>query len=277
MGAGRRGWAVGVPLVAAAAGMLFAMSAGAARGSDLRGTAGVALPYLIRTQTRSVEGKAAQVGALRSEVDRLTDARSAADPQLAALGAQVDHLAGPAGTTPVRGQAVTVELSDARTGGRIPDGYTVDDVVVHQQDVQAVVNALWAAGAEAMTIQDQRVIATSAVRCVGNTLILQGRVYSPPYVITAIGDIGSLRSGLDSDRAVGIYRGYVDKVGLGYRVTDSASVTMPGYTGGLELRYARAEEPATPARRSASPSASSSISSSVSSSVAPSAQEETER
>lgn len=91
-----------------------------------------------------------------------------------------------------------MELSDARTGGRIPDGYTVDDVVVHQQDVQAVVNALWAAGAEAMTIQDQRVIATSAVRCVGNTLILQGRVYSPPYVITAIGDIGSLRSGLDS-------------------------------------------------------------------------------
>lgn len=242
MGAGRRGWAVGVPLVAAAAGLLFAMSAGAARGSDLRGTAGVALPDLIRTQARSVEGKAAQVGALRAEVDGLTDTRSTTDPQLADLASDVDRLAGPVGTTPVRGPAVTVELTDARTGGRIPEGYTVDDVIVHQQDVQAVVNALWAAGAEAMTIQDQRVIATSAVRCVGNTLILQGRVYSPPYVITAIGDIRSLRAGLDSDREVGLYRDYVDKVGLGYRVTDSAAVTMPAFTGGLDLRYARAQD-----------------------------------
>ena len=57
-----------------------------------------------------------------------------------------------------------------------------------------MVNALWQGGAEAMMLQDQRVISTSAVRCVGNTLILQGRVYSPPYVITAIGDRGAMRS-----------------------------------------------------------------------------------
>ena len=242
MSGSRRGWAVGVPLVAAAAGLLFAMSAGAARGSDLRGSAGVALPDLIRTQTRDVEGKAAQVGALRAEVERLSGARATADPQLAALSAQVDRLGDAAGTKPVSGPAVTVSLTDARTGGRIPEGYTVDDVVVHQQDVQAVVNALWASGAEAMMIQDQRVIATSAVRCVGNTLILQGRVYSPPYVITAIGDIPTLRAGLDSDPAVAIYRGYVDKVGLGYRVTDTASVQMPAFDGGLDLRYARVPE-----------------------------------
>ena len=59
--------------------------------------------------------------------------------------------------------------------------------------MQAVVNALWAGGAEAMMIQDQRIISTSAVRCVGNTLILQGRVYSPPYRIRAIGDPDALR------------------------------------------------------------------------------------
>ena len=67
----------------------------------------------------------------------------------------------------------------------MPAGADPDDYVIHQQDVQSVVNALWAGGAEAMMLQDQRVISTSAVRCVGNTLILQGRVYSPPYVITA--------------------------------------------------------------------------------------------
>ena len=65
---------------------------------------------------------------------------------------------------------------------------SVDDVVVHQQDVQGVVNALWRGGAEAMMVMDQRIISTSAVRCVGNTLILQGRVYSPPFTVTATGD-----------------------------------------------------------------------------------------
>ena len=54
-----------------------------------------------------------------------------------------------------------------------------DDLVVHQQDVQSVVNALWAGGAEAMMIMDQRVVNTSAVRCIGNTLLLQGRRTRP--------------------------------------------------------------------------------------------------
>ena len=81
-------------------------------------------------------------------------------------------------------------LADApRSADRVlPEDASPDDLVVHQQDVQAVVNALWPGGAEAMQIMDQRVITTSAVRCVGNTLILQGRVYSPPFQITAIGD-----------------------------------------------------------------------------------------
>ena len=49
-------------------------------------------------------------------------------------------------------------------------------------------NAVWAAAADGVAIMDQRLIATSAVRCVGNTLLLQGRTYSPPFVVTAIGD-----------------------------------------------------------------------------------------
>ena len=52
---------------------------------------------------------------------------------------------------------------------------------MHQQDIQAVVNALWAGGAEAMTIQGQRVISTTGIKCVGNTVVLHGVPYSPPY------------------------------------------------------------------------------------------------
>ena len=67
--------------------------------------------------------------------------------------------------------------------------------------MQAVVNALWAGGAEAMTIMGVRVISTSAVRCVGNTLLLHGRVYSPPFVITAIGDPSAMQQALENPTA----------------------------------------------------------------------------
>jgi uncharacterized protein YlxW (UPF0749 family) len=68
------------------------------------------------------------------------------------------------------------------------NGIEPDLLVVHQQDIQAVVNALWSGGAEAMTIQEQRVISTTAVKCVGNTVVLHGIPYAPPYRIRAIGD-----------------------------------------------------------------------------------------
>ena len=58
---------------------------------------------------------------------------------------------------------------------------------VHQQDVEAVVNALWAGGAESMEVMGQRLLPTSAVICSGNVLPLQGKKYSPPFTISAIG------------------------------------------------------------------------------------------
>lgn len=237
----RSRWSIGVPIVAGLAGLLFATSAGAAGGANLRGSGVENLPDIIRTQTRLVETKATHAQELRDSVDSLTAALASADPQVAQETARAAQWAAQAGTEPVTGPALRVALNDANTGGRIPQGYTVDDVVVHQQDVEGVVNALWAAGAEAMTIQDQRVIATSAVRCVGSTLILQGRVYAPPYVITAIGDPATLRAGLEADPTVANYRRYVDLVGLGYRVSEPGTVTMPAFTGGIGPRYARVE------------------------------------
>ena len=110
-------------------------------------------------------------------------------------------------------------LDDAppgRPGDSRPGGLGPDDLVVHQQDVQAVVNALWRGGADGVQVMDQRLIATSAVRCVGNTLILQGRVYSPPFTITGLGDPDLLSQALAEEPNVQLFRAYVDIAGLGY-------------------------------------------------------------
>ena len=94
-----------------------------------------------------------------------------------------------------------------------------------------MVNALWAGGAEAMQLMDQRVISTSAVRCVGNTLVLQGRVYSPPFRIAAIGDATRMQQALDASPGVRTYRQFVDVVGLGYQVEQQKEIDRAGVRG----------------------------------------------
>ena len=233
-------WRVAAPVAFGAAGVLFAASAGAAHGGDLRG-ARSDLGDLIRAEQQRADALIDQVERLRAEVDRAATRAGAADRRVAAEQRRTRGLEALAGTTPVVGPSMSVTLADApRAADRVlPEGTTPDDVVVHQQDVQGVVNALWAGGAEAMQIMDQRVIATSAVRCVGNTLILQGRVYSPPYRITAIGDPERLAQALEDSQAVQVYRYYADTFGLLYETHASTQTRLPAYEGSLDLLHAK--------------------------------------
>ena len=142
------------------------------------------------------------------------------------------ELAGEAGLDPVHGPGLVVTLTDAQrdANGRFPRDASPDDLVVHQQDIQAVLNALWSAGAEAIQMQDQRIIATSAPRCVGNTLLLNGRTYSPPYTITAIGDAPAMQAALAAAPLVTLYKQYVVRFGLGYTEEASRDVSRSSAT-----------------------------------------------
>lgn len=240
--AGRASWQVAVPVVLALAGVLMATSAVTARGTDLRADRRTELADLVEERNRQAQQAVDEVDELQAEVDRLTEQQGADDAEVLAARAEAERAAGPAGLVPLRGPGVVVTLDDAQRepGAALPEGVSPDDLVVHQQDVQAAVNALWAGGADGVQVMDQRLVSTSAVRCVGNTLILQGRVYSPPYRIAAVGDVGGMRRALADDPQLGIYRQWVDAVGLGYRVDTARQLTVPGYQGTLALEHARA-------------------------------------
>ena len=220
----------------AAAGALFATSAGTAAGTDLRAV-DTDLPGLVRQESARLDARNAEVSALRSEVDQLS--AKVADSTTRDREATAAELRGPAQLQPVTGPGIRVTLDDAPSGRPIPEGFGPNDVIVHQQDLQAVVNALWANGAESMMLMDQRVISTSAVRCVGTTLHLQGRIYSPPYVITAIGDTDDMLDGLDESPQVGLYRDFACAVDLNYRVEEAGEIEMPTYEGSIDMQYAR--------------------------------------
>jgi len=204
---GRAGsaWRWLVPAVCVVAGLIFATSAQASHGTDLRSPESANLADLIRAAEAQVAQSASQLAQLQGSVLVSTNQAGRENSAVGAAQQAAVPLQLPAGLTAVSGPGIRVVLDDARG---TPAGAEVDpnQLVVHQSDLQAVVNALWTGGAEAMTIAGQRVIATSAVRCVGNTLLLNGRVFSPPFPVEAIGPYGTMRSALDRSPGVILYK-----------------------------------------------------------------------
>ncbi|MEX1652118.1 DUF881 domain-containing protein [Streptomyces pseudovenezuelae] len=230
--------------VFALAGLIFFTSFNTAKGTDIRTDSSLLkLSDLIQERSHNNGKLDESNGSLRRDVESLAErddgSTKAEDDKLAALEDR-------AGTQKIKGKAVTVTLDDAppNATAKLP-GYPEpqpDYLVIHQQDLQAVVNALWKGGAQGIKVMDQRLISTSAVRCVGNTLILQGRVYSPPYKIQAVGDPGKLKQALADSKAIQNYMVYVNVYGLGWNVADDGTVTLPGYSGTVDLQYAKPVE-----------------------------------
>jgi uncharacterized protein YlxW (UPF0749 family) len=231
---------VGVPVIALAAGVLFTTSATTADGTALREDRRPQLTQLIEQRRAEVTERQARAGGLLRDVESQTEALAGSNVPIARQRARGEASRQAAGFTAMSGPGLTVELDDARrrSDDVLPDGATNDDLVVHQGDVQAVVNALWAGGAEAMSIMNVRVLSTSAVRCVGNTLLLHGRVYSPPFRITAIGNPAAMRSALAASRGVQSFRDAAAHYQLGYRETVENNVTVPAFEGSSALRSA---------------------------------------
>lgn len=240
-GTSRLSWRIVVPVVCAVAGLIFATSAHTANGTDLRSSQSSAnLADLVRAAEVQVNTGTANLTALQRAVSALTDQAGQQNTQVKAAQLAGAPLQAPAGLTAVTGPGIVVVLNDA-SGSSASANANIDpnQLVVHQSDMQSVVNALWAGGSEAMTIAGQRVIATSAVRCVGNTLLLNGKVFSPPFRVAAIGPYVTMHSALDRSPGVNLFRQAADYYGLGYTVQQSVSLKLPAYDGPLSLSYAK--------------------------------------
>ncbi|WP_051820077.1 DUF881 domain-containing protein [Streptomyces sp. NRRL S-920] len=230
--------------VFALAGLIFFTSFNTAKGTNIRTDASLLkLSDLIQERSHKNGALDESNGSLRDDVESLAQGDNGGTK---ADQARLKALEDNAGTKELRGKAVTVTLADAPPDAtaKLP-GYPEpqpNDLVIHQQDLQAVVNALWQGGAKGIKVMDQRLISTSAVRCVGNTLILQGRVYSPPYKVTAVGEPDKLKNALAASPEIQNYMLYVNAYGLGWKVDDDGAVTLPGYSGTVDLHYAKPVE-----------------------------------
>lgn len=232
-----RAWSAAVLVVCVVAGLTAAAAHRTSDGEDLR-PAGGDVASLLAERERRVEQRQDTVGALQREIDVATakaDGASGVDAVVRRLRTLRDL----AGLSTVRGPGIRVTLTDAP---RDADSAGIDPnyLVVHQQDLQAFVNALWAGGAEAVSLQGQRLVSTTAIVCVGSNVIIDGRPFSPPYVIEAVGDVPGMTYSLGSSPEVANYERYVKKFRLGLEVGRADDLVVAPYGGATVLRYASA-------------------------------------
>lgn len=234
----RRAWRIATPAVVLVIGVLFAVSAEQSDGLDLRGGRLTDLASVVRAERDEAGDLTEQVATLNAEVEALST--QLGDRSVGRVQDEIATLVDPAGLTEKTGAAVQVTLDDAPEEARLAYEGNPNDLVVHQQDIQAVANAMWNAGAEAVTIQGQRLISTTGIKCEGNQVTLHGLPYSPPYVIVGIGDPARLEAELTTDPILATYRDYTQIAGGGvsWDMVALESAVAPAYTGLLDLTYA---------------------------------------
>jgi uncharacterized protein YlxW (UPF0749 family) len=220
----------------AAAGFLLAASTLTANGSDIRVERPAQLRDLVQNEANKIDKLENNLIDIQSEIEEITN--GSVRSEIESTQVKIQQLSPVAGFTSMVGPGLVITLNDApQVDLSIPENERpdVNDLLIHQEDVQSVVNALWAGGAQGVSLMGKRVIATSAVKCVGNTLLLHGKVYSPPFRIEAIGDVTKLTKSLRNDPNVAILQDYVDLFGLVYEVQRAALIELPPYEGSLLL------------------------------------------
>ncbi len=234
-------WRVGTPLVGVLVGALFVVSAADSRGADLRPGRYTDLAGLVEADAADYEGVRQDLEDLEDDVDALTeDVRSL---RVSRTRDRIEELKDPAGLEPRSGPGLSISLSDSPDGileEAVAHDIKVAQLVVHQQDIQAVVNALWGGGATAVTVAGQRIISTTGIKCEGPVVQLQGVPYPQPYVIEAVGNPIELMAALDADPLVTGYRSDAANpfVQIGWEMHTEDDIEAPAYDGLLDLRYA---------------------------------------
>lgn len=233
----RSPWRVGTPLMVLLSGSLFAVSAVNSEGTDLRAGRYTDLASLVQAEAEAYEELRARVEDLTGQVNDLSAQVGSRDVQR--VQERVEELRDPSGLTPREGEGVRIVLSDSPLQAE-DTTQPLKFLIVHQQDIQAVVNAMWRGGASAVTVQGQRIVSTTGIKCEANSVTLQGVPYPQPYVIEAVGDPDVLAASVYGDPYLSFYRqqSLAEDIAIGWEMTAQEEVEAPAYDGLLDLSYA---------------------------------------
>jgi uncharacterized protein YlxW (UPF0749 family) len=194
-------------------------------------------PLLDAANTLQDEQNAlkAQLADLRAELDRIQANASTQSDSAKELQARIDTLKAVAGLNERSGDGVEVTLDDARGAAAAKD---IEKSICHNTDLTDIVNQAWRGGAEAIAVNDERIVGSSSIYCVGSTIMVNGTLMSPPFRVAVIGPQNELLATYEDPTQLRDIKQRRDVYGLGFRVSRASGLRVPAYRGALNVRYA---------------------------------------
>jgi uncharacterized protein YlxW (UPF0749 family) len=147
-----------------------------------------------------------------------------------------------AGLTALEGSGLVVQLQD---GQQVSQSASLADLLVTGRDVRTVVEELWLAGAEAVAVNDERVVSTTSIIDIGGSLLVNSAYLAPPYQVEAVGPADMYAELSSSASWVGFVASRAGSNGIRVAIAEPADLVVPAYSGSVTIRYA--QPPASPA------------------------------
>ncbi len=193
----------------------------------------MALSQELEENRKDREKLKLQVYELRDRLDQAVTV-----PELGKLKEELDRVRGLAGMTDINGPGVKVTLNDSPN---VPQpGQDPNIFVLHDEDLLILLNELKAAGANAIAINEHRIISTTEVRCIGPTILInKNQRISPPFIISALGNPDTLANSLKMKSGV---LDLLQVYGIQADVKKMNEVTIPAYSGTLAFNHAKPKQ-----------------------------------
>ena len=184
---------------------------------------------------REQAGLKAQLAELRVRMDQIQANAAGQTGNGRDLEARIELLKQRGGLTARSGDGILVVLDDARGPVAAKD---LEKSICHSTDVTDIVNTAWRGGATAVAVNDERIVGSSSVYCIGSTITVNGTLMSPPFQVAIIGAPDALLAAFADPAQLRDLKQRKDVFGLGLRVTRASALRVPAYSGALTVKQA---------------------------------------
>jgi uncharacterized protein YlxW (UPF0749 family) len=182
-----------------------------------------------------------QIAQAEAQVLDFQTASTTSSSALAEVNRRLEEARLATGLTALKGPGVVIEISDSKRV--VPDGENPANYIVLVDDLRDIVVALWASGAEAITINGERLVATSSIYGVGSSILVNTAFLSPVFHIEAIGPNGLLDRFLANPAYLGRVAQRISNFSLEFATATSDKLTLPAYVGNTGFRWGVPQEP----------------------------------
>lgn len=181
-----------------------------------------------------------QIASLRSDLGDVQSSDAQRKSALSGLMSDLGHQRVASGMVALQGPGVVATFDDS-TVRSIPENEDPANYILHEYDLRDVLNTLWAAGAEAISVNGERIVSSTSLYCVGTTIICNATRLSPPYEIRAIGDPQALATALKTSQQMEKFNQRAQIYDLPVKIDQGRGVNVPAYNGSFVFKYAQVQ------------------------------------